>query len=423
MCDTFAVVDRGRVIFGKNSDRRVNEPHLMVRVPRKDHQEGATVKTTYVTAPQARQTYEAMLFKPSWIWGAEMGCNEFGLCIGNEAVFSKEPAAPESLIGMDYVRLALERCENAYEGLMFIADYLNKYGQGGNCAFEGNASYHNSYILADPNEAYVMETAGIYWAAKKIHSSYSISNCFSIGRQFDFSHPHLIKNAIEKGWCRGEGDFDFSRCYGDWDFMYSIGGLERRGILESAIAGLPGAMTVDSAKGILRLHTPDCERRLFACSGRHNICTHGGNTNLNQTTGSFVAELGTANRYWATGASLPCVSAYLPVCFGADSTVCGEDETDKALAFWKDREVIRRAAALGIVDHRDLQSEARRLETCFMSLEGTDADISKEAFRLEAESTDQRLENLDLSAFSGRRGETNEFLAFWYDVNSRLGIK
>lgn len=44
-----------------------------------------------------------------WLWGVEMGVNEYGVCIGNEVVWMKELVGEgEVLLGMDLFRLVLE---------------------------------------------------------------------------------------------------------------------------------------------------------------------------------------------------------------------------------------------------------------------------------------------------------------------------
>lgn len=49
-----------------------------------------------------------MISRPAWLWGAEMGANEHGVCIANEAVNAREPAAEtEALLGMDLVRYCM----------------------------------------------------------------------------------------------------------------------------------------------------------------------------------------------------------------------------------------------------------------------------------------------------------------------------
>ena len=94
MCDTMIalgnVTQSGRTIFAKNSVRAPNDRLLLERIPRKSFSHGSMVKCTYITIPQVNVTYEVLILRPHWIWGAEMGCNEYGLVIGNEAVFTKD---------------------------------------------------------------------------------------------------------------------------------------------------------------------------------------------------------------------------------------------------------------------------------------------------------------------------------------------
>ena len=62
---------------------------------------------TYIEIAAVEETYACVLSKPAWIWGAEMGANEHGVCIGNEAVWSKlnsEDDLVKRLLGMDLVR-------------------------------------------------------------------------------------------------------------------------------------------------------------------------------------------------------------------------------------------------------------------------------------------------------------------------------
>ena len=217
MCDTIVALGNvtadGVTLFGKNSDREPNEAHHVVIVPAADHAPGARVKCTYVEIPQVAHTCRVLLAKPFWIWGAEMGANERGVAIGNEAVFTKIPYGKEpGLIGMDFLRLALERAATARAALDVITNLLAQYGQSGNCGFKHASYYHNSFIIADPREAWVLETAGKHWAAERVKDVRTISNGITIGNQFDLASHDLVTYAVERGWCKGRDDFHFARC-------------------------------------------------------------------------------------------------------------------------------------------------------------------------------------------------------------------
>ncbi|XP_049629409.1 secernin-3 [Suncus etruscus] len=220
-CDTFvalppATVDN-RIIFGKNSDRLYDEVQEVVYFPAAAHDnQRERLKCTYIEIDQVPETYAVILSRPAWLWGAEMGANEHGVCIGNEAVWGKEEVSKEeALLGMDLVRLGLERADTAEKALKVIVDLLEKYGQGGNCA-EGTFlfSYHNSFLIADRKEAWILETAGKYWAAEKVQEGVrNISNQLSITTKIDLEHPDMRNYAKQRGWWDGKKGFDFAATY------------------------------------------------------------------------------------------------------------------------------------------------------------------------------------------------------------------
>ncbi|MGE0719525.1 MAG: carcinine hydrolase/isopenicillin-N N-acyltransferase family protein, partial [Alphaproteobacteria bacterium] len=164
MCDTMVALPpataAGHVLFAKNSDRERNEAQVLEMFPRASHAPGTRLACTYIEIPQVAQTHAVLLSRPFWIWGAEMGANEHGVVIGNEAVYaaSPPPSRTRALIGMDLLRLALERSTSAAEAVDVITGLLEAHGQGGSCGHLEERFYDNSFIVADAREAFVVET-------------------------------------------------------------------------------------------------------------------------------------------------------------------------------------------------------------------------------------------------------------------------
>lgn len=219
-CDCFVSLPPGskhdQVIFGKNSDRPRDEVQEVTYYPAATYPPGAVLQCTYIQIPQVERTLAVVLSKPAWMWGAEMGANNLGVCVGNEAVWTREEVDPgEALLGMDLLRLALERGDSAYSALCVITELLQQHGQGGPCREDPKPfSYHNSFLLVDRSEAWVLETAGRLWAAQRLTEGVkNISNQLTISSEISVEHPELRAVAQAQGWWDGQGDFSFSQVF------------------------------------------------------------------------------------------------------------------------------------------------------------------------------------------------------------------
>jgi dipeptidase len=313
----------GTTILAKNSDREPNEAQALTHVPRAKHEPGAKVKCTYIEVPQVGETFEVVLSRPFWMWGAEMGGNEHGVAIANEAVFTKNPYGKDpGLIGMDMLRLALERADSARQALDVIVELLTAYGQSGNCGFHHKTYYHNSFIIADPTTAWVLETSGQFWAAERVRDIRTLSNGLTIGSEWDLASPQLLEHAIEKGWCKSKADFHFARCYSDLLYTRLDGCRPRQCRSTEMLQQHKGSITPRTAMDILRDHGPRAADPGWNPGQgllMDRICVHAGMgpTRPSQATGSLVAHLAPdLPTYWLTGTSGPCTGVFKPVFLG-----------------------------------------------------------------------------------------------------------
>jgi secernin len=358
MCDTLVALGNatadGSVLFAKNSDRDPNEAHELILVPRTAHPENSSVHCTYIDVPQVAETYAVLLAKPFQIWGAEMGANERGVVIGNESVFTKVPYGKKpGLIGMDFIRLALERTGTAHAALEVITNLLENYGQGGNCGYSKPLYYHNSFILADPYEAWVLETAGQHWAAERVRDVRSISNAITIGKTWDLASDSLVEYAVERGWCKREADFDFGRCYSDTIFTRFSDSRARQCRTGELLLASQGEITVETMIAILRDHGEGADESWSPARGLAGakVCCHAGPgpIRISQTTGSMVSQLKPDRQtHWLTGTAAPCTGIFKPIWIDAGLPDLGPSPTgryDRSTLWWRHealhREVLR----------------------------------------------------------------------------------
>jgi dipeptidase len=353
MCDTLIATKlattNGIAVFGKNSDRPPNEGQHLVHLPAAEHAAGIKVKCTYIEVPQARHTHAVFLSKPFWMWGAEMGVNEHGLVIGNEAIYSKVPANKEpALLGMDLLRLALERAVTPREALQVIIDHLEQFGQGGNCGSHGNdLYYHNSFLIANADDAWVLETVDKQWAAKQVKDVYSISNCLTIGKQYDLSSNDLVDFAKQKGVSKSKDDFHLARDFNDFLYTSFGKGLKRRETTFGTLDSQKGKVSIETMMSTLRHHKDEHFDPQTSIT-EQDVCMHAGfgPVRISQSTASLVVYLEkTQPLIFATGTAAPCTSLFTPFWMGSASFLNEEPapthQADSTSLFWSHEKLHR----------------------------------------------------------------------------------
>ena len=339
VCDTLVSLTPDGVLFGKNSDRDPNEAQIPRWYSSADDLAG-DVECTWISIPQVARTNAVVLSQPWWMWGAEMGANEHGVVIGNEAVFTTEPLGDPALLGMDLLRLALERAATAHEAVGVIVELLERHGQGGPCSHEKPGfSYHNSFLVADPAGAIVLETAGSHWAVEQVTGAgRSISNGLTIA---GFAERFTSTTEARNASCTA-----------------------RRARTQPAAET---AVEVADMFAALRDHGGGVSPRWSEIDGAMAApCVHaGGSVSSSQSTASWVSDLRGDPLHWVTATSAPCTSTFHPVrvdrpveqsvAFGPDPT----NRYDPASRWWTHELLHRRvlrdheAALTSFAEDRD----------------------------------------------------------------------
>lgn len=328
MCDTLVSLTDDGPLFAKNSDRDANEAQVLRWYAAADHAPGSTVRCTWSEIDQVGHTHAVLLSQPWWMWGAEMGANEHGVVIGNEAVFTRRTGdkGDGALLGMDLLRLALERADSAEDAVLTIVDLLERYGQGGSCSHEHpRFSYDNSFLVVDPERAIVLETAGRRWETEHVKGrGRSISNGLTI--------PHFAKEYADP--VRGR----VAAC------------AVRRARTQAAAGRADRPADLVAA---LRDHGSPTGPRWSPVNGALSApCAHaGGLVTSTQSTASWVADLRDAPLHWVTGTSAPCTSIFKPVTvetpLEVDPVPMPDNHLDPAYRWWRHERLHR----LALRDH------------------------------------------------------------------------
>ena len=389
-CDTLVINKScsvyGQNILAKNSDRPTGEPQPLCFYEGKEYPEGTVLHTTYLDIPQVKKTYTVIGSRPYWIWGFEMGYNEMGLMIGNEAEWSRmEEDGEDGLLGMDLLRLGLERAATAREAIEVITALLKQYGQKASASMLKTRYYENSFILADRDECWVLETAGREWVAREIKDKQGVSNCYSIGKNFDKASENLEEIAREKRWLSPSEDFDFAKAY--TGHVSNLSGGTQRYRRSNKLLAENELHDFSTLAAILRDHHEDelIAPRFGATNATFaSLCMHAGTWGASETSASLLArydeDLGIIARYAPAQA---CLSAYIPVYMTdlPETMQTAEKKFDKNSLWWQ----LKRLALLVSIDEERFGADVRRelasIERCFEDLAEQGESLAKKLIK------------------------------------------
>ncbi|KAL3937021.1 MAG: hypothetical protein SGBAC_007775, partial [Bacillariaceae sp.] len=181
-----------------------------------------------------------------------------------------------------------------------MTSLLEEHGQGGPCAQDDDDFvYHNSFLIADPSEAWILETAGRHWVAKNIQEgTRNISNTLTIRTDYDLSSKGLKEYAMQSGLLKlasnmDEEKLDWAECFGDGCVQECASPYSRQTCGRKLLEEYDGTQNMDEEAMMEILRNHDA-----------GICMHGSF----ETTASMVSVLKSDgdHQHWMLDKPHPC---------------------------------------------------------------------------------------------------------------------
>lgn len=202
----------GLCLFGLNRHGPRAPWPVLRRTIGAEYPPGARIKTSRLEVPQVRQTYTVLGSGLPGDWGLTHGVNEHKVAVGLASWTSKLVAPAPGLHGTDLVRLTLERSRSARHAQDLLTDLIARHGQGqGTVAEERD----HIFLIADAQEALVIEAAGSYWAANDCQQVRAVTDTAMIRQDWQRVAHGLVDHALAAKWWSDDGSkIDFSGCLG-----------------------------------------------------------------------------------------------------------------------------------------------------------------------------------------------------------------
>jgi secernin len=326
VCDTLCVCVHDGMLFAKNSDRHPDEAQVVEWHPPRIA--GSELRTQYLTITDA-PAYGFVGSRPTWLRGVEHGVNEHGVAIGNEKIWTvdRPRSDPPGLLGMDLVRLGLERAATADEAVAIVTELLEQHGQGGSGEPHADEPYFSSFLVADAARGWVIETSDREWVARPAGAGTAISNRVSMSTDWTRASAGIAPGT----------DFDSYRLPA---MPTSI--ADHRLTATRACVAAGATATPAAVASTLRDHGPRGRAGgpppdIGDDGSGFSVCMHRADMHA-QTTASLIAHLppGMPPRLWVALGN-PCVSVYVPAAMAAVAPELGDAATWTRFARLRDQ--------------------------------------------------------------------------------------
>jgi secernin len=313
-----------RTFFGQNCHRPARETQVLRLQPGRSFSMGEKIRSQFLELPQARKTLTVLGIQPQAHWGYVHGLNEHSLVMGCASLKTNLCCSGPTLLGTDLVRLVLERCGNARQGVDLLTDLVERYGQGLTPGDPELGEADHAFLIADPREAFAVETSGHYWVSQEISRVRALSDVSVVRQDWSRIARGLAGEAITQGWWPADGTkLDFAGALSTTPSGLASG-LRRWGRATLLLEEQSGHIDLPFLRRLLGDHYEDtCDETdpLEPGEGPTPLCQHAAPLATSATAGSFVAALETDPErvpvLWCAFGP-PCINIYFPIFLAGD---------------------------------------------------------------------------------------------------------
>lgn len=375
----------GRTLFGVNATLPETQGLALVREPGRAFAPGETVPAGGLRLTQARQTFTVVGCRPAGRWGYLHGLNEHGVAAATTSVRTRLTGSAVGLAGTDLVRLALERATGARQAVDFMTDVIARHGQG-------DSDSDNAFLVADGREAFVLESAGRFWAEQVVGSVRAASDTCQLRQDWDRIARGLSDVAIEQGWWPANGSkIDFAGAIGV-EHGDNAAALRRWGRATFLLEQQSGLIDGPFLRRVLADHNtaPADDVGLRPPGAAMSLCRHGAEPDDQATSASMIVATGLPGSLpvaWCCFGP-PCLGTWFPLLPVGELPAVFQGEG--GCAVWRraqrladearrsrDRAEAIREAAAGLQEQFDQQARELLAEAALLRQQGEEARLQR----------------------------------------------